>query len=152
MTTTKSQSARSANGGATPTKAAQVKEAGSSVATAASKAKGPLLAAGATAAGLAGGLALGARMSSKPRGLGAILAPRRRILGVPVGPKRGVVKTAETLAQVAHDLQSASKQIALTTDDVREVREQLEHANRQSPVEVLLSGLTHRRGAHRHES
>jgi hypothetical protein len=39
-----------------------------------------------------------------------------------------------------------------TTDDVREIREQLDKANRQSPVEVLLDGLTHRRGSHRNES
>ena len=36
-------------------------------------------------------------------------------------------------------------------DDVRMLREQLDSLNRRSPVEVLLDGLTHRRGAHRRE-
>jgi hypothetical protein len=130
----------------------KAKEAGSSVATAARKAKGPLLTAGATAAGLAGGLALGSRMTSKRRGLGAVLAPRRKVLGVPVGRKSGVVRTAEALGQVARQLSSATNQISGTADDVQQIREQLDKANRQSPLEVVLDGLTHRRGAHKRES
>jgi hypothetical protein len=35
---------------------------------------------------------------------------------------------------------------------VHEIREQLDKANRQSPLEVVLDGLTHRRGAHKRES
>ncbi len=46
---------------------------------------------------------------------------------------------------------SATRRVASTTDDIRQVREELERANRQSPVEVLLNALTHRRGAHKHE-
>jgi hypothetical protein len=130
----------------------RAKEAGSSVATAARKVKRPLLTAGATAAGLAGGLALGSRMTSKRRGLGAVLAPRPKVLGVPVGRKHGVVRTAEALGQVARQLSSATNQISGTADDVRQIREQLDKANRQSPLEVVLDGLTHRRGAHKRES
>jgi hypothetical protein len=37
-------------------------------------------------------------------------------------------------------------------EDGRELRQQLEQLNRRSPVEVLLDGLTHRRGAHKNES
>ena len=145
MPTTKASPTQSANGNAS-------KEAGGSVATAARKAKGPLLTAGATAAGLAGGLVLGSRMTSKRRGLGAALAPRRKVLGVPVGRKSGVVRTAEALGQVARQLSAATNQISGTADDVQQIREQLDKANRQSPLEVVLDGLTHRRGAHKRES
>ena len=117
-----------------------------------SKATKPMLAAGATAAGLAGGLALGSRAASKRRGLAALLAPRRRILGVPVGRQNGVVRGAKALGRVARDLSSATGQVSSTTEDIREIREQLDKANRRSPLEVVLDGLTHRRGAHKCES
>ena len=109
------KAAVSANGNGA---AAKAKEAGESVASAARTAKGPAITAGATMAGLAGGLVLGARMGSN----------RRKVLGLPVGRKRPVVRAAEALGKVA-----------LRT-------------NRRSPVEVLLDGLTHRRGAHKRES
>ena len=41
--------------------------------------------------------------------------------------------------------------VTTTIEEIRAVREQLETLNRRSPVEVLLDGLTHRRGAHRRE-
>jgi hypothetical protein len=109
------------------------------------------LAAGAAAAGLAGGLAAGSRMGSKRRGLGKLLAPRRKVLGVPVGRKSGAVRSAKLLRDGARHLSAATAQMSGTSDDVREIREQLEQANRRSPLEVVLDGLTHRRGAHRHE-
>lgn len=152
MAATKTRSTPSVNGSAASTAVARAKEAGGSVTTAARRAKGPMLAAGATAAGLAGGLALGSKMSSKRSGLGALLSPRRTVLGVPVGRKSGLIKTAEALGKAAHEVGSARKQVSATTDDVHEIREQLEQGNRRSPVEVLLDGLTHRRGAHRQES
>jgi len=130
---------------------AKAQEAGDSVITAARRARGPVLAAGATAAGVAGGLALGSRLNSK-RGLTALLAPRRRILGVPVGRKSGLARTAEALGEVAKELRSASDQASRTTEDVHQIRDTLEASNRRSPVEVVLDGLTHRRGAHRRES
>ena len=152
MAATKTRSKPSANGTAASSAVAKAKEAGDSVATAARRAKGPVLAAGAAAAGLAGGLALGSRVTSKRRGLGVLLAPRRKVLGVPLGRKHGVVRTAEALGQVARGLRSATNQVSATTEDVHEIREQLDKANRQSPLEVVLDGLTHRRGAHKRES
>ncbi len=122
--------------------AAKAKDASESVATAARTAKGPAIAAGATVAGLAGGLVLGSRLGPN----------RRKVLGLPIGRKRLVVRAAETLSKVARELGSAADQAAATTEEVRQVREQLDRANRQSPVEVLLDGLTHRRGAHKRES
>ena len=111
-----------------------------------------MLVAGATAAGLAGGLALGSRATSTRRGVSALMAPRRRVLGVPVGRRNGMVRTAKALGQVARELSSATNQVSSTTDDVRQIREQLDKANRRSPLEVVLDGLTHRRGAHKRES
>jgi hypothetical protein len=149
---TKSKSAPSANGSEAPSTAAKAKDAGDSIATAGRRAKAPMLAAGATAAGLAGGLALGSRMASKRRGLSALFTPKRKVLGVPFGRKSNVLRTAEALGQVARELRSSRNQASMTTDDVRQIREQLDKANRQSPLEVVLDGLTHRRGAHKRES
>ena len=115
------------------------------------KAKRPALTAGAAAVGLAGGLAVGSRIGARHRGLSRLVAPRRKVLGVPLGRKSGLRRTVETLGKAAYGVGSATRQVTSTTDDIRQVREELERANRQSPVEVLLNALTHRRGAHRHE-
>ena len=152
MAATKTRSTQAANGSSAPSAVAKAKDTGDSIATAARKAKGPMLTAGATAAGLAGGLVLGSRARSKSRGVTALLAPQRRVLGVPVGRKNGVARTAKALGQVARELSSASNQVSAATDEVRQVREELEKTTRRSPIEVLLDGLTHRRGAHKRES
>jgi hypothetical protein len=120
------------------------RDAGETVATGARKARVPLLLAGGAAAGLAGGLALGGR---RRRGLSALIAPRREVLGVPIGRKNGLVRTAEALGRVA----TATERVAETTNDVRRIREQLDKVNRRSPVEVVVDALTHRRGAHKPE-
>jgi hypothetical protein len=147
------KTAPSTNGSAAASTAvARAKQAGDSVTTAARRAKTPMLAAGATAAGLAGGVALASRITHRPRRLAALVTPRRRVFGIPLGRKSGLVRTAEALGRVAREVGSATSQVSATTDELREVREQLDKANRQSPVEVLLDGLTHRRGAHKRES
>jgi hypothetical protein len=107
--------------------AAKGKQAGESVAAAARRGKGPLLVAAAGATGLAGGLALGSWRASKRRGL------------------------TKVLGALAKEMGSATKAASNTSDDVRSIRRQLKDANKQSPVEVLLDGLTHRRGAHKEE-
>ena len=151
MAATRTKSAPSTNGSAAAKTASKAKEARDSVATAACGAKGPMLTAGATAAGLAGGFVLGSRLGSRPRGLGALLAPRRRVLGMPAGRKSGVVRTAEALGQVARELGSATNQVSDTTDDIRRIREQLDRPT-GSHRSKSLDALTHRRGAHRRES
>ena len=123
------------------------RQAGQTVPTA-RKASVSLLVAGGTVAGLTGGLLLGKR---RRRGLNALIAPRRQVLGVPIGRKNGLVKTAEALGNLASQLGTTTEQVADTTRDVRRIREQLDKANRQSPIEVLLDALTHRRGAHKRE-
>jgi hypothetical protein len=137
------RSAPSANG---PTLGAAVKakEAGDAVASAARRAPAGAVAAGAAAAGLAGGLVLGARVT--PRG--GLLKPVK-VLGMPIGRRRGA---ARALARGTRRVASAASKASSTADDIRAIRQQLEHANRRSPIEIVLDGLTHRRGAHKLET
>jgi hypothetical protein len=93
-----------------------------------SSGKGPALTAGATLAALAGGFALGSWKASR----------------APSGP-RAVVRLAQGVGSLTSEVASAG-------EDLRELRHQLKQLNRRSPVEVLLDGLTHRRGAHKNES
>ena len=151
MAATKTRSGQSTNGNAASSTGAKVKEAGGAVASTARRVRAPVLAAGATAVGLAGGMALGSRMASKRRSLGALLAPRPRVLGVPLGPKSGLVRTAEAVGKAAKGLSSVGHQLSDTKDEARQIREHLEQANKRSPIEVVLDGLTHRRGGHKLE-
>ena len=148
MAATKTSSRPSANGSAASTAGAKVKEAGGAVASTARRVRAPVLA----AAGLAGGLAMGSRMASKRRGLGGLLAPRPRVFGVPIGPKSGLVKTVEVVGKAAKELSSVSTQLSDTRDEARQIRRHLKMANTRSPLEVVLDGLTHRRGAHKLEN
>ena len=117
------------------------KDATAALASGARRVPGSTRAAGAAAAGLAGGLVLGARIS-----------PRRTVLGLPVGRRRrGLSAKAHALAGGARRLGAAAGQAAETADDIRLIREHLASVNRRSPVEILLDALTHRRGAHRLE-
>jgi hypothetical protein len=122
---------------------AKAKEAGDAVATAARRAPAGALAAGAAAAGLAGGLVLGAR--ARP---GRSLMKTTKVLGVPVG-RRG---RARAIARGARRAAAAASKASSTAEDIRAIRQQLEHANRRSPIEIVLDGLTHRRGAHKLET
>lgn len=152
MAATKTSSRPSANGSAASTAGAKVKEAGGAVASTARRVRAPVLAAGAAAAGLAGGLAIGSRMASKRRGLGGLLAHRPRVFGVPIGPTSGLVKTVEVVGKAAKELSSVSTQLSDTRDEARQIRQHLKMANTRSPLEVVLDGLTHRRGAHKLEN
>ena len=114
------------------TSAAQ--DAGHSVGDAASKAKVPLVAGGAVLAGLAGGVALGAR------GL-----KRRKVLGVPL-PKRSVLKAStKNLADAARDAGKFGQQMGELTSEVQKTRQAMDDSHR-SPIEVVLQGLTRRAG------
>jgi hypothetical protein len=115
---------------------AKAKEAGDAVATAARRAPSGALAAGAAAAGLAGGLVLGAR--ARPgSGLTKVLGRRGK---------------AHAIARGARRAAAAASKASSTAEDIRAIRQQLEHANRRSPIEIVLDGLTHRRGAHKLET
>ena len=70
---------------------------------------------------------------------------------MPIGRAPTSVAAARALAGGTRRLASAGKRVSRTAEDIHEIREHLEQANRQSPIEVLLNGLTHRRGANRAE-
>jgi hypothetical protein len=130
-------SARKAVEGTAKQAGHSVNDAAHSVGRAASKAKTPLLAGGAAIAGVAGGMALGARRSGRAK-------PLTRRPKVKVGPK---VKID------SHDLAKAAKEVGQFGVDVgqlaAELRRNRESANangtkRRSPIEVVLQGLTSR--------
>jgi hypothetical protein len=133
MATNRTRSrATASNGSGAASPIAGARATGITAAKAARGARAPALTAGATVAGLAGGFALGSWKASKTR--------------------PGTAKLARAVAQLAKELGSLTSEVASTGDDARELRQLLKQANRRSPVEVLLDGLTHRRGAHRNES
>jgi hypothetical protein len=88
----------------------------------------PAVAGGAAAAGLAAGAALGAVLRSDRR---------PRVMGLPL-PRGHEVKTG------ARQAVRAGRWLYEVQTDVRLLREQAAQSRRQSPVEVLLSGLTSR--------
>ncbi|HWM12047.1 MAG TPA: hypothetical protein VNO82_21985 [Solirubrobacteraceae bacterium] len=83
----------------------------------------PAAAAGGIAAAFVGGAAAGVAIARHRRPSGAKQA------------LTGARKAGEALQRLA-EIQS----------EVHAVREQMEHSNRRSPIEIVLSGLTHRPG------
>jgi hypothetical protein len=112
--------------------------AGQAIGTAANKAKVPAAAGGAALAGLVGGVAIATR------------GGRRKVLGVPIpGTRRPLVKMKiKTPRRKAgtKDLVKAGGQMAELANEVRLARQQLDSNRRRSPIEVVLEGLTARRG------
>jgi hypothetical protein len=106
------------------------------VGKAARRGKTPLLASGAALAGLAGGVALGARGMR-----------RRKVLGIPV-PRRSVLRSStKDLARAAKQAGKLGQQVSELTSEVRHTREAIDGngGRRRSPIEVVLQGLTARR-------
>jgi hypothetical protein len=126
----------------------KLKGGSEAVASTARRTPGPVRAAGFAAAGLAGGLALGSRVAARRSFLSL---PRRTVLGIPIGREPTAVAAARALVDGTRRLADAGKHVSRTAEDIHELRQHLDQANRQSPIEVLLNGLTHRRGAHRAE-
>jgi hypothetical protein len=73
-----------------------------SLGSAATKARGPLIAGGAAAAGAIGGLVLGAR----------VLRPRKKVLGIPIS-RKGL-----GLQPLAQEVRRAGKQLGHVVDEV----------------------------------
>jgi hypothetical protein len=86
----------------------------------AQKAKGPAIAAGSAVAGIAGGVLIGR------------------------GTARGRSRNGG-FAELAKQLGRASRSASELAGEVRQIREQAHEPKRQSPIEVVLSGLTSRR-------
>src|SRR6185436_6991761 len=79
-----------------------------SIGSAATKARGPMIAGGAAAAGALGGIVLGTR----------VLRPRRKVLGIPIA-RRGF-----SLKPFAHEVRRAGKQLERVVDEVGKARAQ----------------------------
>jgi hypothetical protein len=116
---------------------------GHAIGSAAGKAKGPALTGGAALAGLVGGMVIATR------------GGRRKVLGVPVpGTRRPLVKIktprrnhmAKDVVKAAGQMGNAGRQMAELATEVRLARQQLDSRRRRSPIEVVLEGLTARRG------
>ena len=122
-----------------------VGKAGDSAGTVAQKAETPALVGTAAAAGLAGGIALGARMLSRPKG------------PVPIGRSKAlkaVTGRGGAFKSVAHEMQEVGKEIGkagfrLGVGDVNMEVQKGRKEQRDSPLEVLLNGLTNRRSKRR---
>jgi hypothetical protein len=107
--------------------------AGQAVGSAANAAKVPAVAGGAALAGLVGGMAIA-------RG------GRRRVLGVPVpGTRRPLVKI-NGRGSGTKQLMKTGRQMVELAVEVHQARQQLATERRRSPIEVVLDGLTARRG------
>jgi hypothetical protein len=99
------------------------------LADAAQRAKGPALASGVAVAGLAAGTVLGSKLRAHRR---------PHMFGLPM-PRASELKSGAVQAA------RAGRWVAQMQADVRAVRAQAEQSRHQSPIEVLLSGLTSRR-------
>lgn len=109
-----------------------VSDAGHGVGQAARKAKTPLIAGGAAVAGAAGGLALGARQARKTK---ALRRPKVKI-------------RSQDLARAARDVGQFGMDVGQLAGELRKNREAANGAKHRSPIEVVLDGLTNRRGGH----
>jgi hypothetical protein len=108
---------------------------------AAKKAKGPALAGGAAAAGLAGGFLLGTRKRS-----------RRKVLGIPIARGNGFQSAAGDVLKAAEKVGIAGRQLGTLADEVQRTRQTVERSRKSSPIEVVLHALTNRPQGKRGES
>lgn len=107
------------------------KEAGHAV----SKAKIPLLAGGAAVVGTVGGIALGASRSGD------------KVLGVKLPKPKRVKLRSKDLSKVAKEVGRFGENVGELTAELKHAREGLAdgEGKHNSPIEVLLNGLTSRR-------
>jgi hypothetical protein len=103
---------------------------GHATAQAASKGKVPLLAGSAALIGAAGGVVLGASRSG------------RKVLGVKIPASKRVKIRSSDLAKVAKNVGHFGDRVGELTDEIRRVREGVADGAKNSPIEVLLRGLT----------
>ena len=140
-TSTRAKSSRSANSKASPSKALGQavgnagKDASHATSQAVSKARIPLLAGGAVLAGTVGGVVLGATRSGG------------KVLGVNLPEAKRVKIRSKDLAKAAKEVGRFGENVGDLTTELRRAREGLANGNggHNSPIEVLLKGLTHRR-------
>jgi hypothetical protein len=110
------------------------KDAGQATAQVASKAKIPLLAGSAALIGAAGGIAFGATRSGG------------KVLGVKMPSSKRVKIRSSDLAKAAKEVGSFGDRVGELAGEIRRVREGVADGAKDSPIEVLLRGLTKPRG------
>jgi hypothetical protein len=93
----------------------------------------PLVAGGAALAGVAGGVALGAAKSGS------------RVLGVRLPHPKRVQIRSKDLSKAAKQVGNFGDQVGDLTTELRSLRRQVGDRGGNSPLEVLLKGLTERR-------
>ena len=125
-----------------------VQTTGGVVSTVAKKVKGPAVAGGAALVGLAGGLAIASRANGPRKLLGVPVPATRRPLVKITTPRRAKAKGAtKDLRKAATEVGSAGRQVGDLVTEVRRVRTELERGGQgRSPLEIVLEGLTSRRG------
>jgi hypothetical protein len=106
------------------------KDAGHATAQAASKAKIPLLAGSAALIGAAGGVVFGATRSGG------------KVLGVKMPASKRVKIRSSDLAKAAKDVGHFGDRVGDLASEIRRVREGVADGAKDSPIEVLLRGLT----------
>lgn len=121
----KNGSAKASNGNA--------KASGFDVASAARKAKTPLIASGAALAGAVGGLALGTRSTRGEKIIGALRPHKPRLQ-----------MSSHDLAEAAKSIGQFGAQMGELATELRRTREEAGSEKRRSPIEVVLEGLTAR--------
>ncbi|MBA3866528.1 MAG: hypothetical protein H0X42_09325 [Solirubrobacterales bacterium] len=108
-------------------------DTGPAVAEAAGKAKLPLLAGGAALVGAASGIAFGAARSGS------------KVLGVKLPQPQRVKLRSKDFATIAKELGNFGEQVGGLATELRSFREGAANGSQNSPIEVLLRGLTNRR-------
>jgi hypothetical protein len=93
----------------------------------------PLVAGGAALAGVAGGVALGAAKSGS------------KVLGVRLPHPKRVQIRSKDLSKASKRVGRFGDQVGDLTDELRSLRRQVGDSGGNSPLEILLKGLTERR-------
>jgi hypothetical protein len=110
---------------------------GDTFGTAAGKAKVPALVGTAAAAGIVGGMALGSRVLSRGKGSSKVPMPTMR--------GKALKSVANEMQHVGKEIGKAGFRLGVGDLDMEVQRGKRSKDTRDSPLEVLLNGLTSRR-------
>jgi hypothetical protein len=99
----------------------------------AGKATLPLIAGGAALAGVVGGAALGAKRSGS------------KVLGVPMPKPKRVQFRTQDLTKAAKQVGGFGEHVGDLASELRRAQEGVANGKANSPIEILLQGLTRRR-------
>ena len=105
---------------------------GNGVSRVAGKATLPLIAGGAALAGVVGGAALGAKRSGS------------NVLGVPMPKAKRVQFRTKDLTKAAKQVGGFGEHVGDLASELRRAQEAVQNGKANSPIEILLQGLTRR--------